>query len=109
MVMKKKLPPAEDAISQLKETIQRLHGGIATHAETVAVKEVFNDKVIWQGDVEVFDLRGNPKATRAYAWMHGLDDTKAKRHVAVLHVPPVDSPQAAVKAVIVYEYRQQKK
>jgi len=41
--------------------------------------------------------------------MHSLDDTQAKRQVAVLHVPPVDSPQAAVKAVIVYEYRQEKK
>jgi hypothetical protein len=54
-------------------------------------------------------VKDNPKATRAYAWMHGLDDTKAKRHVAVLEVPPIDSPQAAVKAVIVYEYKQQKK
>jgi hypothetical protein len=40
--------------------------------------------------------------------MHGLDDTQAKRHVAVLHVPPIDSPQAAVRAVIVHEYRSQK-
>jgi len=96
-------------IQELKNTIEKLHGGTATHVETVPVKEVFGDKVIWQGDVEVFDLKGNPKATRAYAWMHSLDDTEAKRHVAVLHVPPIDSPEAAVKAVIVYEYRQQKK
>jgi hypothetical protein len=96
-------------ISELAATIERLHGGTATHVETVPVKERFGGKVIWQGDVEVFDLRDNPKATRAYAWMHSLDDTQAKRHVAVLHVPPIDSPQAAVKAVIVYEYRQQKK
>jgi predicted sulfurtransferase len=96
-------------IHELKETVERLHGGTATYVETVSVKEVFNDKVVWQGDVEVFDLENNPKATRAYAWMHSLDDTEAKRHVAVLHVPPIDSPQAAVKAVIVYEYRQQKK
>lgn len=93
-------------IRELKETVEGLHGGAATHVETVPVKEEFQGKVIWQGDVEVFDLSGNPKATRAYAWMHGLDDTKAKRHVAVLQIPPVDSPQAAVKAVIVYEYRQ---
>jgi hypothetical protein len=54
--------------------------------------------------VEVFDLANNPKATRAYAWMHGLDDTEAKRHIAVLHMPPISSAQDAVKAVIVFEY-----
>ena len=107
--MKKKLPPVKTIITDLKETVEYLHGGIATHVETVPVKEVFEDKTIWQGDVEVFDLRDNSKATRAYAWMHGLDDTKAKRHVAVLHIPPVTSPEAAVKAVIVYDYQRQKK
>ena len=96
------------AIAELKATVERLHGGTATHVETVPVKEVFEGKTVWQGDVEVFDLSGNPKASRAYAWMHSLDDSQAKRHVAVLHVPPVDSPQAAVKAVIVYEYRNKK-
>jgi hypothetical protein len=109
MVMKKRVPPAEKATNELKETVERLHGGTAIHVQTVPVKEVFEGKTIWQGDVEVFDLRDNAKATRAYAWMHGLDDTKAKRHVAVLHIPPVTSPEAAVKAVIVYDYRQQKK
>lgn len=84
-------------IRELASTIKRLHGGTATHVETVPVKEEFNGKVICQGDVEVFDLTGNKLATRAYAWMHGLDDTQAKRHVAVLHVPPIDSPQAAVR------------
>jgi len=96
-------------IDELKKTIERLHGGTATHVETVPITETFEGKTVWQGDVEVFDLAGNSKAKRAYAWMHGLDDTKAKRHIAVLHIPPVDSPQAAVKAVIVYDYRQQKK
>ena len=96
-------------IDLLRQTVERLHGGTATYAGTVAVKEEFEGKIIWQGYVEVFDLKDNPKATRAYAWMHGLDDTKAKRHIAVLEVPPIDSPEAAVKAVIVHEYHQQKK
>ena len=61
--MKKRLSPIEE----LKETVERLHGGIATYAGTVAVKEVFERKTIWQGDVEVFDLQNNPKATRACA------------------------------------------
>lgn len=95
-------------IQELAVTVTRLHGGTATHVETVPVTETFEGKAIWQGDVEVFDLAGNPKATRAYAWTHSLDDSQAKRHVAVLHIPPVTSPEAAVKAVIVHEYRNQK-
>jgi hypothetical protein len=46
----------------------------------VPVKEEFNGNAIWQGDVEGFDLTGNKLATRDFAWMHGLDDTQAKRH-----------------------------
>ena len=61
-------------LADLKQTVERLHGGTATYVETVPVKEAFGDKVIWQGDVEVFDLADNPKVSRAYAWMHGLDD-----------------------------------
>jgi hypothetical protein len=95
-------------IDELKSTVERLHGGTATHVETVPIKEEFNGKIIWQGDVEVFDLADNPKANRAYAWMHSMDDSQAKRHVAVLHVPPIDSPLTAVKAVIIYEYRNKK-
>jgi len=96
-------------IEALRETIRRLHGVDSSHVETVHVKEFFEGKTIWEGDVEVFDLEGHPKATRAYAWMHGLDDTKAKRHVTVLAVPPITSPELAVKAVIVHEHRNKKK
>lgn len=95
-------------IKDLATTIKRLHSVSANHVETVRVKESFDGKTIWEGDVEVFDLDGHLKAKRAYAWMHGLDDTKAKRHVTVLAVPPVTSPESAVKAVIVHEYRNKK-
>ena len=95
-------------IVELKDTIERLHGGKASHLETVPVTESFEGKTVWQGDVEVFALENHPQATRAYAWTHGLDDSKAKRHVAVLHLHPVTSPESAVKAVIVYEYRNEK-
>jgi hypothetical protein len=35
----------------------------------VPVREVFRGKTIWQGNVEVFDLDGHPKAKRA-GWSH---------------------------------------
>ena len=100
---------AKSHIEELKQTIKRLHGVESKHIETVPVKESFEGKTIWEGDVEVFELDGHPKAKNAYAWMHKLDDSKAKRHVTVLAVPPITSPEAAVKAVIAYEYHQEKK
>lgn len=96
-------------IQELQDTIRNLHGVKSSHVETVHVNESFEGKTVWAGDVEVFDLEDHPNAKRAYAWMHGLDDAKAKRHVTVLAVPPITSPESAVKAVIVHEYRSKEK
>ena len=93
-------------IGELRDVIRKLHGAEATHVESVRVKETFQGKAVWDGIVEVFDLHGHPKASRVYAWAHDTDDpTKPRRHVTVLHIPPVTSPAAAVKAAIVQEFR----
>jgi hypothetical protein len=96
----------QDYIAQVQVAVSQLHNCGATWRETVPVREVFQGKMIWQGDVEVFDLTGHPKAKRAYAWSH-LDGKKDERtqYVAVLEIPPVDSPQAAVKVAIAYEVK----
>jgi len=51
---------------------------------------VFQGKTVWQGVVEVFDLRVHPKAKRGYAWSYrgdgGLTD---EQFVSVLEIPPV--------------------
>jgi hypothetical protein len=96
----------KDYISQLQDAIRRLHGCEAEYLETAPVTETFQGETVWQGDVEVFNLRGHPKAKRAYAWSHlaGKDD-KGQRFVAVLELPPVDSPETAVKAAIMQEIK----
>jgi hypothetical protein len=81
-----------------------LHGAEATHVESVAVKETFHGKTVWEGIVEVFDLRGHPKASRVYAWTHDVDGAK-KRHVTVLHIAPITSAVEAVRVAIVQELR----
>jgi hypothetical protein len=96
-----------DYIGEPKSAIRRLHDCESDHVETVSVKEVFQGQTVWEGAVEVFNLRGHPKARRAYAWSHATDD-KGKRFVAVLELPPVDSAQSAVKAAIVDEAKKQK-
>jgi hypothetical protein len=93
-------------IDDLKAIIHKLHGATATHVESVPVTEVFQGQTIWDGIVEVFDLHGHPGTHRVYAWSHETDDPDdPKRHVTVLHLPPVVSPITAVRAAIMQEFR----
>ncbi|MHB8624442.1 MAG: hypothetical protein ACYC9J_10870 [Sulfuricaulis sp.] len=92
-------------IEELQEVIRRLHGVESRHIESVPVKETFQGKTVWDGIVEVFELIGHPKAPKVYAWAHETDDPKKPRHVTVLHIAPVTSAAAAVKAAIVQEFR----
>ncbi len=94
-------------IEELKEAIRHLYHVEATYVETVPVKEVFQDQVVWDGEVEVFDLSGSPEASRVYAWAHDTDVAdEPRRTVTVLHIPPVTSPEKAVRASIVKDYRE---
>lgn len=81
-------------LERLAHAIRELHGCEATHLRTVPVSEVFKGREIWRGDVEVFALAGHAKAKHAYAWGYALEV------VAVLEIPPVDSPETAVKIAI---------
>ncbi|PYP90950.1 MAG: hypothetical protein DMG65_09495 [Candidatus Angelobacter sp. Gp1-AA117] len=93
-------------IEELKDVIRKLHSAEATHVESVPIKEQFQGQTVWDGIVEVFHLRGHPKTDRVYAWSHETDNPqKPKKHVTILHVHPVTSPQAAVRAAIIQEYR----
>jgi hypothetical protein len=92
-------------VRQLKEAVERMHGGTATLAQSAPVRETFDGKTVWEGVVHVFDLTGHPTATRTYAWSSPIEGSTKRRFFAVLHQPPVDSPQAAVRAAIVAEHR----
>lgn len=88
---------------QLKQAVEHQHGGTATLAQSVPVKEAFDGKTVWEGVVHVFDL-DHPKATRAYAWSYELPDGK-RRFFAVLHLGGITGPAEAVRAAIVAEHR----
>ncbi len=93
-------------IEELRGVIRRLHSVESKHVQSVPVKEVFQGRTIWEGVVEVFEIVGHPKAPKLYAWAHETDDPKQpRRHVTVLHIAPVLSAEAAVKAAIVQEFR----
>ncbi len=95
-----------DYIAELQAAILNLHGCTSQYVETVPVTETFNGKTVWQGEVEVFDIRGHPKAKRAYAWGHATgEDDQARRYITVLELPPVTSPQTAVRAAVMSEIK----
>lgn len=91
---------------QLREAIERQHGGKARFVQSVPVSETFEGQTVWEGMVHVFDLEGHPKATRAYAWSSPIDGSERRRFYAVLNAGPVNSPQAAVRAATVAEHRE---
>lgn len=90
-------PAGTDA---LRDAIRHMHGCESTWIESVPVREVFKGEVAWDGEVQVFELVGHPKATRAYAWSHETTGTK-RRFVAVLGIGPVVDAVTAVRASIV--------
>jgi hypothetical protein len=91
-------------LDELRDVIKRLHGSDASHVATVPVRETFKGQTVWEGEVEVFDLLDHPHASRVYAWSHEVDADKPKRHVTVLHIAPITSPELAVRAAIIQQF-----
>jgi hypothetical protein len=96
----------QDYLAKVQVAVSQLHNCGATYSKTVPVHEIFRGKTVWQGDVEVFDLHGHPKAKRCYAWSHldGANDERT-RFVAVLEIPPVVSAETAVRVQIVKDFK----
>jgi len=88
-------------IADLKSEIRRLHGLESVHVRTVPLTEQFEGKILWQGEVETFDVVGHPTARRCFAWGNESDDGK-KNYTAVLQLPPVDSERSAVRAALAH-------
>ena len=99
----------QDYLARVSVAVSHLHKCGATYAQTVSVHEVFRGETVWQGDVEVFDLQGHPKAKRCYAWSHrqGENDQDA-RFVAVLEIPPVESAETAIRVQVVKDFKKGK-
>jgi hypothetical protein len=96
---------SSDYKSGLRLAIESQHGGVATFAQSVPVKETHNGQTVWEGIVHVFDLADHPKAKRAYAWSSPIEGSEKRRFFAVLHMGPIKSPADAVRAAIVVEHK----
>jgi hypothetical protein len=93
-----------ERIANIQKAVEKAAECSATHLESSAVVEGFREQTIWEGVVEIFALEGHAKAKRAYGWQtgHGAD----VQFTAVLEIPPVDSPNTAVRAAIASKARE---
>jgi len=90
---------------QLREAVERLHNCRASLRTVASVKEEFEGQPAWEGTVHVFDINGHPTADTCYAWSSAVEGSNKHRFYAVLKIPSVDSPQAAVRAAFVSDYK----
>jgi hypothetical protein len=92
------MPGKQETVERLRRAVEQRHQCSAVHARTVPVHEQVDGQTIWQGEVEVFDITSHPQAKHCYAWIQNEADNSQERIFAILDAPPVDSPQAAVRA-----------
>jgi hypothetical protein len=85
-------------IKSLQRAIKPVDGCDSKYVDSIPVHEVFRRETAWQGTVEVFDLLSDEKAKRCYACQY--EDGKEIETVAILEIPPVDSPESAVRVAI---------
>ncbi len=89
----------EQPISEFAKAIQATHGCRSSLHHRVEVREEWEHKTVWEGEVLVFDLIGHPWATTCYAWSVENEVT------AVLNEGRINSPEKAVRASIVESFR----
>jgi len=90
-------PQVNENLNKLQEAVKAIHRCDCTHSDTNRVVEFHGDRV-FVGDVETFTLRGHPEASEAFAWLAG--GGMEPRCVVVLKLPPVRTPEDAVRAAI---------
>ncbi len=88
----------EITADELKGAVQKLHGCTAHFAQSVPVREMVAGQPVWEGIVYIFKLVAHPQANLAYAWSSPVEGSDKRRIYAMLHIPPIDSPAAAVRA-----------
>lgn len=99
---------SSEDINALAHAVQNLHECKAVFKRSVHILEKFSGATAWEGVVSVFELSGHPKATQCYAWSLPVERSAKRKFYAVLHIPPVNSPQDAVRAAIVSDHKENK-
>ncbi len=85
-------------ITRLQKAIKDQHGCDSQHLLTTPVRETFQNKVILEGNVELFHLENHP-AIIAYAWGY-TTDRRRTLYVVMLGMPPIYTAVDAVRAYL---------
>ena len=94
----------------LQNAIRHLYAVESTFVESVPVTLRVLGDVLWDREVQVFDLPPGSLSPRAYAWSYLRDTTgEARQFVAILHSPYIESPVKAVQAYLVKAVRDAKR
>lgn len=88
---------------RLQRIIRSMHGVDSSYLRSERVHETFQGETVWEGVVDIFGLKGHPKAGLAYAWGQETE-AGGRRYVAVLGVAPIRSARDAVLASIAAEH-----
>lgn len=91
---------------ELQRSIEQQTGCSATYRTARPIRELYNGEIIWDGVVHVFDLADHPRTDTCFAWSVPTDDPDRRRFYTVLKIAPIDTPEAAVRAVLVRQYTQ---
>ena len=91
-----------ERIERIKTAVELSEKCRATHVQSLVVKErLLNTIVVWEGVIETFKLHDHPTAKLAYAWEAWKDGRKEEpEYPIVLGIPPVNSPNDAIKAYV---------
>ncbi len=92
-------------IVAIEEAIHNLHGCAASFRESTWVEETFEGEPVWADEVHLFDLEGHPTASLCYGWAYPVEEgSRRVAFVAILHEPPINSPNDAVRAFLVEKF-----
>ena len=72
------------------------------------VKDEVDGRTTWEDIVHVFDLIDRPESNKCYAWSSPIEGSEKRKFYAVLHIPPVHSPERAIRASIIKDFRKEK-
>jgi len=93
-----------ESIEAHQKAIDGLHNCKAVYKEKTHIREIFECRLVWDGEVYIFELKDHPSPKLAYAWSSPVEGSNKRRFYAVLHSKPVNSALDAVRATIANDY-----
>ncbi len=92
---------------RLRAIIRDLHSVDAVFVRSEPVREAFEGEPVWDGTVQVFEVKDHPSVKHAYAWSYETDEG-GRGYVAVLGAGPIKSALDAVRAFVVADLKRRK-